>query len=738
MSEKSTHNGAGFESVLSIENGKLVVGAQFRNKKGRVCATGCLGAEELRYGKAMPFDLGLPAWARDHLYRFTRLSREQAMALIAGGADLLLAENARQQSLLRRKQAWIGQVFGKKNYGEKKEELLHSEEKSLRHPEEELPYRDMDLESIYLCIYGNSRDLMCVWGTREDCMKVMLRCTIVQKRARLDSSGLRFDVNIGVANPYGFRIDGVCLQVGDYRGEMRPIVQSKSPLSGAAMKGKRYSNTLSVPMSAILSRENELSGLIQNAGNLCWATLLVSGFPEGFEEVEQSAAITYRMVKRIQLSRPFKWFPKHSKREAWVPVATMYRDGYAIHLRRGFSGVYVLVKRPMEEIEHSKWFRFMESDAVSGLFFHLGRTINHVPFRRKVALFNEKYSEKAEEGVFELFRLCRESKKTRCYFILDKNTPDYQRLGKEKGVVAKYSLKYYWLLFNVNYYISSEAPSHLTLMNSNNRYLRWNLIRHPFIFLQHGVTYLKRHGERSTYLKGKAGQADYVIVNSEKEMHIVSEMLGLDPNRIWNTGMLIFDQVEYGHITQDSPDKITIMLTWKQDEELLQDYEDSSYFQYTMGIYEMLLRYVDRSQINVVAHPRAYELLKSTSLSDLVWDKPISEVLSESKLLITDYSSVCWNSFYQGGAVIFFQPDLEKYESFVGKLIPSNEEYIGARVFDMEALEQVVASGIHNGVIELSQFRTKENEKMYLTINEHHDGKNTERVYKKLKENGFI
>ena len=36
------------------------------------------------------------------------------------------------------------------------------------------------------------------------------------------------------------------------------------------------------------------------------------------------------------------------------------------------------------------------------------------------------------------------------------------------------------------------------------------------------------------------------------------------------------------------------------------------------------------------------------------------------------------------------------------------------------------------------KYYNQENEKMYLTINEHHDGKNTERVYKKLKENGFI
>lgn len=736
MSE-SGKSRADFQSALKIEKGRLYIAAELINKEGRVCSTGCLESSELVWAQGVPFDMGLPAWARGKLYLFHHMSEEEVKALAAGDLEMRLSVNRQQQTLLNAKRTWIQERFGQ-SFGEKQEEVLRSEEKRLSSLEASEPYRSLDLEQLYLCIYANQKNMMCVWGTREECLVQVLQCTMAARGAHLDGSGLRFDLQIAVTNPYGFKIDGVCLKVGGYLGPVSPVAQESEPVLMNNIDAPKFKNGVSAPMSALLSRENEERGEIQNAGNVCMAVLRISAFPKGFEDQEQSVDIPYRLVKRIAVARPHRWSPKHSKREAWVPVATLYRDGYAMHLRRGFSGIYVLVKRPMEEIEHTAWFRFMESDLVSGLFFYLGRTLNRLPGRRKVALFNEKYSEKAEEGVFELFRLCRESRKTRCYFILDRHCPDYQRLGKEKGVVAKYSLKYYWLLFNVNFYISSEAPSHLTLMNSNNRYLRWNLIRHPFIFLQHGVTYLKRHGERSTYLKGKAGQADYVIVNSEKEQRIVSEMLDLAPSRIWNTGMLIFDQIEYGHINQSSPDKITVMLTWKQDEELLQDYEDSSYFQYNVDIYEMLLRYVDRSQINVVAHPRAYQLLKSTSIGDLVSDKPISEVLKESKLLITDYSSVCWNSFYQGGAVIFFQPDLEKYESFVGKLIPSNEEYVGPRVFDLQSLEQVIAGGIENKTIQLSHFRTRENEEMYNTINEHHDGKNTQRIYKKLKSNGFI
>ena len=109
-----------------------------------------------------------------------------------------------------------------------------------------------------------------------------------------------------------------------------------------------------------------------------------------------------------------------------------------------------------------------------------------------------------------------------------------------------------------------------------------------------------------------------------------------------------------------------------------------------------------------------------------------------AKLLITDYSSVCYNSFYQGGGVIFFQPDLVHYQAEAGELIPADDEYIGYRVFNLDELEKVIEKAITDGKIRLETVRNKEFEKRYLTINEYHDGKNIERIAIKLKELNII
>ena len=126
-------------------------------------------------------------------------------------------------------------------------------------------------------------------------------------------------------------------------------------------------------------------------------------------------------------------------------------------------------------------------------------------------------------------------------------------------------------------------------------------------------------------------------------------------------------------------------------------------------------------------------MLTSTDIKECVWQGKISEILEKTKMLITDYSSVCYNSFYQGGGVVFYQPDLEVYETYNGKLVPNDDEYIGKRAFNIKELEEITRQTIENGKINLGQIRNSKFEENYKTINEFTDGKNIERIFNELK-----
>ena len=194
----------------------------------------------------------------------------------------------------------------------------------------------------------------------------------------------------------------------------------------------------------------------------------------------------------------------------------------------------------------------------------------------------------------------------------------------------------------------------------------------------------------------------------------------------------------YNHINQDSEDFVTIMLTWKTYEEQLYNFEESSYYKNVVEIYEKLKKYIDKDKIIIIGHPKANELLINTDLNNSLWKAPISKALEKTKLLITDYSSVCYNSFYQGAGVVFYQDDLQKYEMENGHLIPNDDEYIGKRAFNINELENILKDTIKENKIDLSKVRTKEYEENYKTINEFTDGKNIDRIYEELVRLGLV
>lgn len=424
-------------------------------------------------------------------------------------------------------------------------------------------------------------------------------------------------------------------------------------------------------------------------------------------------------------------------REYYAPIQSAFKGDMAYNMRRTLRGNIMFIKRQKDDYEKTLRYKLLENRVVSFLFYHFGNIYKKFS-RKPINLFYEKFASKAEEGAYDLFVKAKESKTSKNYFIITKESDDYKRIAHEKNVVAKYSLKYYFLIYTAKQCIATEAPVHLYILRGNNKYIRRILGRITFIFLQHGIIYMKSLTKNCTYTRGKEAEPDYIIVSSEKEKDITSDMLKLDENRIIKTGLGALGKVKYKHITEESDDKFVIMLTWKPYEEHLYEFEQSTYYKYTVEIYNLLKKYMDEKNIIIVPHPKVKELLLSTDMKDSIWHGPVSEVLAIGKALITDYSSVCYNSFYQGAGVIFYQPDIDVYESENGKLIPEDEEYIGKRVFNIEELEEVLKTAIVDKKIKLAELRTKKHEENYKTINEFNDGKNIERIFAELQKRKMV
>lgn len=589
-----------------------------------------------------------------------------------------------------------------------KQELKQADEEEQEDVDLELEAEENKILDDVIIVFSDNGIIKYSYCDEESAYKKIIKFKYKVLGLSLNKRRLKLKIVAYLINKYGLEINNQKLYIDQVLGQDCKLIESDHKMTKIEMLNKKTIYKFSFKMQDILQDISEINGNMRMSIEIDGKT------------------IDYRIgIKDKKIKNP---------RYYYSPMKPKYIKNYAVHFRRTTRGNLVLVKRLKEPIENTFKFRFMESKVVSGFLYALSKILIKIR-RKKINLYYEKFSSKAEEGAYDLFLLVRDSsKQTKNYFIIDKDSEDYQKIKNQKNVVKKYSLKYYWLVFNASNFISTEAPIHLNILRSNNTALRRSTCDKKFIFLQHGVTYMKCQGDGSTFAKNKEGEASYIIVGSEKEKDAVVDMLQLNEEQVLNTGLPIFSKIDFKHINENSDDIVTVMLTWKPYEEQLYSFEESTYYKNTVEIYNMLTKYIDKEKIVIIPHPKVFDLLTSTDMKDSVWQGKISEILEKTKMLITDYSSVCYNTFYQGGGVVFYQSDLELYETYNGPLVPTDDEYIGKRAFDMEQLEGIVKETIINKKIDLTKIRNKKFEDNYATINEFSDGKNIERIYEKLKE----
>lgn len=557
-----------------------------------------------------------------------------------------------------------------------------------------------------LMVYSKSSTVKCALATASGAPLRLVDRVNETLSASLSRGGLDIQWFGGIINRMNSEISDVYIQIGSRMRQPFDIPITSENIS-LKKKDPKYIRNIHFDLSELIKNHGEINSRI------C-ISLKING------QTTEFPVKTFSLIDE-------------KNRYSHVPITCFYADDHAVQLRFSTKGNLVFVCRPMEKVEYSRWFRFWESPLVSGFLYRIGRFIKSHS-SRKVAVFYEKFCEKAEEGAYDIFLEARKDHPGNVYFLINQHAPDYLKIKHTPHVVRQYSIKYYWLLFRATTYIATETHGHMNLLRSNNKYFRKTIRDNQFVFLQHGITYMKFHGKNSPFVAGKEMEPSYIIVNSDKEQQVIHNMLGIHNSHILKTGMAIFSKIPYKHLTQDSDDIAVIMLTWKPYEEMEEDFTKTSYYKNTVGIYEILRRYLSADQIKIVIHPKTNGHLENTPLASSIWTRPISEVLSIAKLLITDYSSVCYNSFYQGGGVVFFQEDLDLYESENGKLIPADDEYIGQRAFSFEELETILEDGLDHGRILLDHFRTPEFERRYQTINEFSDGRNIERICDSLRE----
>lgn len=292
--------------------------------------------------------------------------------------------------------------------------------------------------------------------------------------------------------------------------------------------------------------------------------------------------------------------------------------------------------------------------------------------RREIWLVSERGTDARDNG-YHFFRYLREQHpEIECRYVISKDSADRGRVEALGRVVNYRSIRHYLLFFGAKYLISTHIMGYTPNCNFY-KYVQARMKKKiaggRSVFLQHGIT----KDDIPGMYKEKT-QLDLFICGAEPEYRYISENWHYRSGEVQYTGFARFDALHGFQMKR----QVLIMPTWRSWLEYDADASEtkmleSSFFQSWSCLLknEKLAELARSYHVGFVFYPH-YRIQKfidhfTTASSDIViadfahYD--VQQLLKESMLLITDYSSVYFDFAYMQKPVLYYQFDEEEYRA---------------------------------------------------------------------------
>ncbi len=321
------------------------------------------------------------------------------------------------------------------------------------------------------------------------------------------------------------------------------------------------------------------------------------------------------------------------------------------------------------------------------------------------------------ERLFEHLRLARPD--VNAWFVVERGTPDWKRLAArgERRLLAHGSLTWRMAMLNAAWLVSSHAdlavyrPAQL----SGTGPATWR-----FAFLQHGIT----KDDLSTWLNHRL--LDLFVVGTQAELESVvgdGTTYRFTTKETRNTGLPRFDRLlaKAAATPPSERDLVIVAPTWRQwlalplrrgsqRRSLESAFWDSEYMRLWTGLLRsdrVAAALANRGwRLGFMPHPNLQSILPEMDLPAHV--EPLSfagtdvqALYARCALLVTDYSSVAFNTAYIDRPAVYFQFDREEMlgGAHVGRrgYFDYHRDGFGPVVEDLESAEQAIVEAIERG-----------------------------------------
>ena len=315
---------------------------------------------------------------------------------------------------------------------------------------------------------------------------------------------------------------------------------------------------------------------------------------------------------------------------------------------------------------------------------------------RKIYLFEDRV-DVADDNAAHLFKYAVKVKdNVKKYFVLSKESKQYKAMSKFGKMLDHGSFKHKFIMLHADKVITTHPYE--TVINPfwayplNQRHLVAGILNYQIYFLQHGVTKDNISDWMSKYDK----HLSLVLTVSDKESEsFLDEGYGYDESIIQNLGFPRFDNLK-----KNDNKQILIVPTWRKTargERKL--FLTSDYFKYLNSLLNNpKLKEFTQKGYRVVFKPHP-ELVKNIGETEeryielfdipdniyVSYEESYQELLNNSSLMVTDYSSVYFDFAYLKKPVIYYHPvdDYHYEESYFdyetmgfGEVISSEDDLI--------------------------------------------------------------
>lgn len=281
----------------------------------------------------------------------------------------------------------------------------------------------------------------------------------------------------------------------------------------------------------------------------------------------------------------------------------------------------------------------------------------------------------ARDNGYWLFKYIRENQPTiDCVYALKKNSPDQDKV-RNIGKVISYGTLKHWI-----YYLAASKNISSQKAGKPNAAVCYfleisGLLRNKRVFLQHGIT---KDDIKAFYYQ--VCKFSLFITAAKREQEYIENQYGYSGKNIVKLcGFCRFDNL-HNYKSVYKPNQILLMPTWrdwivrpvssssKYDD--VSDFTKTEYFTAYQGLLsnQEIHSLLEKYNLTLVFYPHKnmqqflhHFNLNSPHIKLADWHEyDVQQLLMESALLITDYSSVAFDFAYMKKPILYYQFDIEK------------------------------------------------------------------------------